>query len=373
MAHPGPSGEAASRDAARSTPRRDRSPRRTVLVAWQALPPEAAPVRLRERFPDVDFVHVPYQLPRGQLTARVTDPAGSAAAEPAPTPAQVAAFAQAEVLLTFDAPRDLPSLAPHLRWIQCGMSGVTSFAVCGLDGSGIAVTNTAGVTAGSVAEWVLGRIIAIHKRFDEHADRQRAHVWQAAHGQDIAGRTVLIVGLGAIGTAVARMCAALGMTVLGIRRTPCIAGDEPPGVTAVHPPTALHELASLADVLVGSLPSGAATTDVFDATLFAAMRPGSTFINVGRGSSVDEAALIDALTTGHLRAAALDVTRHEPLPADDPLWDTPRLSISPHSSASVDAYTSRVWTLFERNLDAYLAGRPLENPVRPEDLRTAAP
>jgi len=344
-----------------------------VLIAFRTLPPEASAERVRERFPDVDFLHVPYGLPPGQLTARVTDPAGSAAAEPALDPAQRAAFARAEVLLTFDAPRDLPSLAPNLRWVQCGMSGVTAFSVCGLDGSGIAVTNTAGVTAGSVAEWVLGRIIAIHKRFDEHADQQREHVWRAAHGQDVAGRTVLIVGLGAIGGAVARMCAALGMTVVGIRRTPCPAGAEPHGVTAVHPPGALRELAAGADVVVGALPAGAATDDVFDAALFAAMRPGSVFVNVGRGSSVDEEALVDALVGGRLRGAALDVTRHEPLPADSPLWDVPGLAISPHSSASVDGYTSKVWNLFARNLDAYLTGRPLENPVRPEDLRTSEP
>jgi phosphoglycerate dehydrogenase-like enzyme len=344
---------------------------RTVLVTFGTLPAAAAPERFRERFPGLDLAHVPYRLPEGQRTARVADPEGSAAVEPPLTAEQAEAYARAEILLAMDAPRDLPAVAPNLRWIQIGMSGVTSYSVCGLDGSGITLTNTAGITASSIAEWVLGRIIAIHKRFDEHAEQQRARVWRAAHGDDVAGRAVLVVGLGAIGTEVARLCSAVGMTVVGVRRTPCPPGAEPPGVTAVRPPGELRALAGRADVVVGALPSGSATADVFDADLFAAMRPGSVFLNVGRGTSVDETALAAALASGHLRGAAVDVARHEPLPADSPLWDVPRLNISPHSSASITGYLDRVWDLFARNLDAYLAGRPLRNLVRPEDLRTA--
>lgn len=343
-------------------------PRTTVLVALANLPAAAAGASFGARFPGVDLLHVPYRLPDGLQTARVADPVGSAAAEPVLTAEQIDAFRRADVLLTIDAPRDLPALAPRLRWVQSGMSGVTSFAVCGITGSAITLTNTAGLTAGSIAEWVLGRILAVYKRFDEHAAQQREHVWRPAFGDDVAGRTVLVVGLGAIGAATARLCHALGMTVVGVRRTPCPPGAEPEGVSAVRHPAQLHALAARADVVVGCLPAGDATADVFGADLFAAMPAGSVFINVGRGTSVDEKALVAALESGHLRAAAVDVARQEPLPAVSPLWDAPRLAISPHSSATISGYMDRVWELFAANLEAYLAGRPLRGVVRPEDL-----
>ena len=125
----------------------------------------------------------------------------------------------------------------------------------------------------------------------------------------------------------------------------------------------LLDLVADSDIVVACVPGTPTNADLFDADFFAAMPEGSMFVNVGRGSSVDEQALIEALTSGRLRGAAIDVAKHEPPAADDPLWDTPRLSISPHSSASMEGYMQRVWDLFCDNLERFLAGQPMRNVV----------
>jgi phosphoglycerate dehydrogenase-like enzyme len=128
-------------------------------------------------------------------------------------------------------------------------------------------------------------------------------------------------------------------------------------------PDRLLEVAASHDILICVVPGSSANNDMFDAKVFEAMPAGSVFVNVGRGSSVDEAALIAALASGHLRGAAIDVAKHEPIPADDPLYDAPNLSISPHSAASQDHYNERLWALFCDNLEAFRAGQPLRNVV----------
>jgi phosphoglycerate dehydrogenase-like enzyme len=224
------------------------------------------------------------------------------------------------------------------------------------------VTNAAGVAAVPIAEFVIGQLLSIWKRFDELADQQRRHVWEPAYGRHVAGLKLGLVGLGAIGTAVAERARALEMQVLAVRRRPG-AADGPPGVDEVVGPDGLHGVLSRVDAVVVCAPATPDTHDLFDAAAFAAMRPGAVFCNVARGSLVDEAALLDALRSGHLGAAVLDVTREEPLPADNPLWDAPNLRLSPHSSASLDHYVELVFELFADNLGRYLRGEPLRNVV----------
>jgi phosphoglycerate dehydrogenase-like enzyme len=199
----------------------------------------------------------------------------------------------------------------------------------------------------------------VYKRLDEHAEQQRAHVWQEAMGALLQGRTAVIVGLGAIGTAVATRLRAFGVHVIGVRRTPGVASD----VDELVGPDQLHATLGRAHIVVVAAPGTAANENMFDATAFAAMRSGSLFVNVARGLLVDEDALVDALRSGHLRAAAIDVAREEPLPSDSPLWDTPNLAISPHSSASAERYLERVGELFYDNLARYVAGEELRNVV----------
>jgi phosphoglycerate dehydrogenase-like enzyme len=180
---------------------------------------------------------------------------------------------------------------------------------------------------------------------------------------------VAVIGLGAIGCEIAWRCAGVGMKVIGVRRTPCRPGEEPKGVSAVYAPEQLSAVVGQATVVVNALPASPETDALFNESVFAAMAPGCVFMNVGRGSSVDEDALVAALRSGHLRAAALDVTRQEPLPPDSPLWDVPNLYLSPHSSPSPEGYMNRLWALFLENLEAYRAGRPLRNKVEPPVLQ----
>ena len=336
-----------------------------ILVAY---PPVSAIVDTDDfarRFPEYDLAHTHYELAHEVRSQRALDPQGSLGGEPVLSAAQAAEFALAEILVTLDAPRDLRTHAPLLRWVQAIGSGTDQFGVSRLGDGDITLTNAAGIAAAPIAEWVIGRIFAIYKLFDRHAEQQRRNVWEPAYGSLIAGKVVAVIGLGAIGQEVAWRCSALGMIVLGVRRTPCAPGDEPRGVSEVHPTSALASIIGRADIVVSAVPAGGDTDDLFDADIFAAMRPSSVFINVGRGNAVDEQALQAALRSGHLRAAAIDVAKLEPLPPESPLWSTPNLAISPHSSTSQDGYMERVWRRFLDNLEAYRAGRSLSNVVRP--------
>ena len=265
-------------------------------------------------------------------------------------------------MLTLNAPLDLPRLAPRLRWIQAIGSGVGQFVPSNLSAGGITLTNAAGIGAVPIAEWVLGRVLSVYKRFDEHEAQQRRHEWAEALGARLEGRTALIVGVGAIGTAVAVRLRAFGVRTIGVKRsyTPGMSNAD---VDELIGPADLPAALPRAHVVIVAAPGSAANENLFDATAFAAMRPGAVFVNVARGSLVDEDALLAALRSGHLRAAAIDVAREEPLPSHSPLWDAPNLAISPHSSTSGDRYLERVVDLFVDNFARYTAGDPLRNVV----------
>jgi len=332
-----------------------------VHVAYEPLRDVIDDHRLASIRSDVDVLVVPYDLSHAEHTRRSHDPyaADLASGEVALSSELREALAAAEVMLTLNAPLDLPSLAPRLRWVQAIGSGVGQFVPSRLPEGGITLTNAAGVGATPIAEWVLARILAVYKRLDEHGAQQRAHVWQEAMGALLEGRTALIVGLGAIGTAVATRLRAFGVHVIGVRRTPGAA----PEVDELVAPDQLHAVLGRAHIVVVAAPGTAANENMFDAAAFAAMRSGALFVNVARGLLVDESALIDALYAGHLRAAAIDVAREEPLPPESALWDAPNLAISPHSSASADRYLERVGELFYDNLARFVSGRELRNVV----------
>lgn len=292
---------------------------------------------------------------------------GQAPPDPGPGPSRgvVEALATADVVLAWDVPPDLRALAPHLRWVQAITAGVDHYG--GGDWDGVTVTTAAGVAAGPIAEFVMGRLLAVYKRFDELAELQRRHEWTASFGRVVEGRTMAVVGLGAIGTAVADRAAAFGMHVLGVRRDP--RRPAPDSVAEVHGTDALPQVLARADAVVVCAPATAATRGLFGADAFAAMRRGAWFCNVSRGSLVDEDALVAALRSGRLGAAAIDVARHEPLPADSELWDTPNLHISPHSAASLERYMDSLIDLLADNLARDAGGEPLRNTVVPDPSR----
>jgi phosphoglycerate dehydrogenase-like enzyme len=335
-----------------------------VYVPFPMLHPAVDVGRLRAVHPGVELVTTPFEIDHELRTAREQHPFSDdlRRREPPLTHEQAAAFARADVVFTLDVPMDLPGKAPKLRWIQGIGSGVGQFVSSRLPEGGIVLTNGAGIGAPPIAEWVLARVLQIVKRLPEHDANARDHRWESALGGQLQGKTVAVVGLGAIGREVARRARAFGTTLLGVRRSwkPGATDDD---VDELFGPDALHEVLARSDVVVLAAPGTDDNEDLFDAAAFAATKPGAIFVNVARGTLVDEPALIDALRSGHLRAAAIDVARAEPLPPDDPLWSAPNLLVSPHSSTSSEGYAERAFDLFCRNFGHFVRGEPLENVV----------
>jgi phosphoglycerate dehydrogenase-like enzyme len=272
------------------------------------------------------------------------------------------ALARAEVLLALHTPKDLMKLAPGLRWLQGIGAGVEQFARAGVPHGRVVVTNASGLSAGSMAEFVIGRLLEIWKRFREMEEHQRAHRYAQTYGRTFAGSVIGIVGLGHIGNAVAIRARALGARVLGLRRTHR-PGDRSEVADELFGPGQLHEMLARCDAAVIAAPATPDTTHLIDARALASLPRGAVLVNVARGSLVDESALAEALASGQLGAAALDVFEQEPLPASSPLWSLPGCYISAHSSVSTDRYMDDVLDLFADNLARYVAGKPLRNQV----------
>jgi phosphoglycerate dehydrogenase-like enzyme len=274
------------------------------------------------------------------------------------------ALASADAALAFDVPWDLPVHAPKLRLLQAIGAGVEQYDAALLAQHGVSLCNASGVAAPSMAEFVIGRILEVYKDIRRAEQLQQARRWSRHATRELAGATVAVVGLGAIGRATAQRLQGWEVTRLGVRRR-VEAGARDADVEELLPADRLDDGLGRADVVVLTVPATDETQRMFNADRFAAMKPGAIFCNVSRGSMVDEPALIAALQTGHLRAAILDVTRIEPLPDGDPLWEAPNLYLSPHSSTSDDRYATRLLELFADNLDRLAAGRPLRNLVDP--------
>jgi phosphoglycerate dehydrogenase-like enzyme len=320
--------------------------------------------RLASIHPRIELLTTPFEVEHDVRTAREQDPFSEELRTKAPplSDEQREALGRAEIVFTLDVPMDLPPLAPRLRWVQCIGSGVGQYVAARLPEGGIVLTNGAGIAAAPIAEWVVARALQIVKRLPEHDRSAAAHEWTMAPGGNLAGRTVAVVGLGAIGREAARRFRAFGVRLIGIRRswTP---GATDPDVDELFGPGALLDVLAQADIVVLAAPGSDDNENLFDAAAFAAMPPGGIFINVARGTLVDESALIAALESGHLSGAAIDVARIEPLPPDDPLWSAPNLLVSPHSSASAERYAERAFDLFCENLERYVTGAPLRNVV----------
>jgi phosphoglycerate dehydrogenase-like enzyme len=316
--------------------------------------------------PELEVTHIDYVEPRDLRRARAMQAVTPALAAQAPPLDDLAraALSRAEAVIALDLPSPIAELAPNLRLVQAFGAGIEWLVPAGLDDRGVALTNASGVAADSIAEFVIARILEVSKDLRRLAEQQQAHVWRQRWATELMGRTMAVVSLGAIGRATARRARAFGMEVIGTRRSARV-GDTDPDADELRPLSDLDAVLARADVVVLAAPATAETADLFDARRFAAMRPGSTFVNVSRGSMVDEAALLAALTSGHLGAAVIDVVKDEPAPPDHPFWDAPRMYLSPHCSASFDRYTDRLFALFEDNLRRLADGRPLRNVVDP--------
>ena len=324
----------------------------TVVVAfpWNADDEMLAP--LRERFPELEIVAAPYL---GRFGHHLPDQDDEL------TDDARAVWARADATMALDLPAPIAELAPQLGWVQAIGAGIDHLGDAGLPDA-VMITNAAGVAAAPIAEFAISRLLSVWKRLPEIDEEQARHEWKAKFGRTVEGLTLGVIGLGAIGTAVAVRARAFGMYLIGTRRS-YKEGQDHPAVDELRGTSDLHEVLARCDAVVVSAPGTAETENLFDAAAFAAMKPGALFCNVGRGSLVDEAALISALESGHLGGAILDVTREEPLPADDPLWSAPNILISPHCSAAQDRYTETLLALFADNLERYTHGQPLRNVV----------
>jgi phosphoglycerate dehydrogenase-like enzyme len=213
--------------------------------------------------------------------------------EPPPWAKRVAeersrALARAHVLLALHVPRDLMRLAPRLVWIQGMGAGVEQFAKAGVERSRVVVTLASAVSAGSMAEWVIGRLLQIWKRFREADQHQRAHAFVRSYGRSFAGSTLGIVGMGSIGCAVAERARALGLVVLGLRR---VKAADPAPAHELFGPERLHELLARSDAVLVAAPETPETRHLIDAAAFAAMKPGAVLVKRGARRGVDMASL----------------------------------------------------------------------------------
>lgn len=340
----------------------------TTLRVAVATPLHEESARLiRAREPRVELLHDPALLPPMRWPADFSgDPAFRR------TPSQRAAF---EALIdSADALYGIPDVDPaglaravranpRLRWVQTmAAGGGAQLGAAGLSADEldrVLVTTSAGVHAGPLAEFALFGLLAGAKRLPRLRERQARHEWGGRWpmGQ-LAEQTVLVVGLGSIGRATARLCSALGARVIGTSRRDVVVD----GVAEVLDPARLIDVAHRVDAVVVTLP-GTATTEGLVSREFCSRLRGATLVSVGRGTVIDEEGLIDALASGAVGFAALDVFAVEPLPADSPLWDMPQVVISPHTAANSVGEERAIAELFADNARRFLDGEPLRNVV----------
>jgi phosphoglycerate dehydrogenase-like enzyme len=261
----------------------------------------------------------------------------------------------------FDRPRlrDVIPRAPRLRWIQSISAGVEDLAFPELRAHGVVLTNAAGVYDPGLAESVLGFLLVFSARILEDA-RLSSGDWPSERIALLRGTTALIVGAGSIGTETGRLLRSVGLRVRGVARTARPADDV---FESIVGPDALQAELAVADHVVNVLPITPATGRMFGSPQFAAMKPTAVLVNIGRGATVDEPALIEALRGSVIAGAALDVFEEEPLPAENPLWRMANVLVSPHRAGDHEGWESDVVALFVDNLRRFVAGEPLRNVV----------
>jgi phosphoglycerate dehydrogenase-like enzyme len=272
-------------------------------------------------------------------------------------------FPNDRVIGAFGAARiaELRREVPELRWVQSHGVGVDGLLNEELIESDLILTNGATLHTVPMAETVMALMLAATKRLPEHVVDQQARQWRRLPKRELRGSTVGIVGMGRIGSEVARLCAAFGARVVGLRRAP--EATPPPGVERMYGPDGLGALLAESDYVVLTLSLNPTSRGLLGAKEIAAMQPTSVLINVARGDVIDESALIAALREDRLAYACLDTFQKEPLPPDSPLYDLPNVLITPHNSASSPHMEERVIELFLDNLGRLARREELLNVV----------
>lgn len=302
------------------------------------------------------FAHVAYQL-QPQLERRNT---GMSSFQVWNRDELDARIGEADVLVVSGLWHDgLLERAGRLRFIQSVGAGVDQFPKDVLAGRGIRLASARGVNARAVSEHAMALIMALCRRLPEARDNQAKHVWRgmisdlAAREDELGGKRLVIVGLGAIGGRLAELAKAFDLEVVGVRRDPAAGRGA---ADAVHDLGALGSLLPQADFVALTCPLTKATENLIDAAALERMKPSAFLVNVARGRCVDETALAAALAENRIAGAALDVTAEEPLTAASPLWDLPNALITPHTAGETRRYEDNVLDILEDNLDRLWRG-----------------
>ena len=305
--------------------------------------PERQVQRLRQEFPDITFVHAQSDADAG------------------------AAIGTADVALASRLSAAMVESAPRLQWVHSTAAAVGILPLPELAARGILVSNSRGIQAAPIAEHVMGGLLVLSRRFNLLLQAQQERRWiqneltSNKWPWSLKGRSMTILGFGTIGQEVARRAHVFGMRVTGIRRR--LDQPLPPFVDRMMGGSQLDEAVRGADVLVISAPFLRETDRMIRAEQLALMNPGAILINVARGKIVDEPALLDALHSGQLGGAVLDVFEREPLDPASPLWNLPNVIISPHSSGVRPDHWEEIMDLFSENLRRFQRGETLLNAV----------
>ncbi len=318
-----------------------------VICVWHPFtfwrPQPVMPQTIRDRWPEMrvvhlpDYDHLPQELP------------------------------DTDIFVGYSLRAEQLTHAKKLKWIHSTAAGVAQLMYAELRDSGIVVTNPSGVFSPPMAEHTMGLLLSLARNFPDctrHQDRShwgQQDIWdKPQHLTELSGQVLLIIGFGSIGRELAKRARSFDMRVWGVTRS---GQGDTTHAEKIVPISQLEETLPHADYVVIAAPETTETRHMIGAAQIARMKPGARLINVGRGSLLDESALIRALETGALAGAALDVTSVEPLPAESPLWKAPNLFITPHTSAVSDRLWNRETSLLMDLLERWFDGREMFNQV----------
>ncbi|ELY49203.1 D-2-hydroxyacid dehydrogenase [Natronolimnohabitans innermongolicus] len=287
-------------------------------------------------------------MPVEQYAAAIRERLPDRSVELARTPAaEREAIADARFVTGMTFGEELLEAAAELEVFACAYAGTGHLPLDRLEERGVAVTNASGVHGPNIGEHVLGAILRFTRRFHVGARQQRNREWRHYQAHELQGSTVTIVGLGAIGEAVAERLEPFGVETIGVRYSPEKGGptDEVVGFEG----EAFHDALSRADYLVLACPLTETTRGLIDEAAFVTMDPDAVLVNVARGPVVDTDDLVSALRSGWIRGASLDVTDPEPLPEEHPLWNFGNVQITPHNAGHTPAYYERLADIVAEN------------------------
>lgn len=272
-------------------------------------------------------------------------------------------LAQAEIIIGWAKGISDTVLQPAspLRWVQTWSAGVEKMPLGKLEERGILLTNSSGVHAQPIAAVIFGFMLLFTRNLHTAVRNQQKRYWGSEDSEsELTGKTAVIAGTGSIGSETARIAKAFHMKTLGISRS----GKSAEHFDQVVSTGQLQDAVREGDFIINTLPLTDETTQLFDATIFSAFKQGSYYINIGRGATTNTEALLEALNSGRLRGAGLDVFEQEPLPEDHPLWAMEQVVITPHNAGTTDRYADRVVEIVTDNLKTYLeSGKLVRNQV----------